>query len=110
MPDSEFVFVYSTFPDTDTAKAVAEVLVRERLAACVNIHGPLLSVYEWEGRIEAGSEFAAFIKTRKALAQAMIAAARPLHPYSVPCFLLLPVEGGNDDYLAWVRAQTKPKG
>lgn len=106
MPDSEFVFVYSTFPDADSAKAVAEALVRERLAACVNIHGPMASVYECDGRIETGSEFAAFIKTRRALAEAAIAAARPLHPYSVPCFLVLPVLGGNADYLDWARAQT----
>ena len=92
MPDSEFVFVYSTFPDTDSAKAVAEVLVRERLAACVNIHGPMRSVYEWEGRIEAGSEFAAFIKTRKVLAQAVIAAARPAARRSRP---LLPAAAGR---------------
>lgn len=106
MPDSEFVFVYSTFPDADSAKAVAEALVRERLVACVNIHGPITSVYEWEGKVEAGTEFAAFIKTRATLVDDVIAAARPLHPYSVPCFLVLPVLGGNADYLDWARAQT----
>jgi periplasmic divalent cation tolerance protein len=106
MSASEFVFVYSTFPDAASARRVAEALVREKLAACVNIHGPMTSVYEWEGKLDAGAEFAAFIKTRRALAETVIATARPLHPHSVPCFLVLPIEGGNDDYLAWARAQT----
>jgi periplasmic divalent cation tolerance protein len=107
MSDKEFVFVYSTFPDADSAKRVAEALVTAKLAACVNIHGPMTSVYEWHGKLETGPEFAAFIKTRRALVDDVIAAARPLHPYTVPCFLILPIVGGNEDYLSWVRAQTR---
>jgi len=106
MAASEFVFVYSTFPDADTAQLVAKTLVETKLAACVNVHGPMTSVYEWEGKLEAASEFAAFIKTRRANVERVIATARPLHPYSVPCFLVLPIEGGNEDYLSWARKQT----
>jgi periplasmic divalent cation tolerance protein len=104
---SEFVFIYSTFPDETSARRVAEALVAAKLAACVNISATMTSVYEWQGRLEAGPEVAAFIKTRRALADEVMAAARPLHPYSVPCFLVLPIEGGNEDYLAWAREQTK---
>ena len=103
---SEFVFVYSTFPDEASARRVAETLVGAKLAACVNLSAPMTSVYEWQGKLEAEPEIAAFIKTRRALVEAVIAAARPLHPYSVPCFLILPIDGGNEDYLAWARAQT----
>lgn len=113
MPDSEFVFVYSTFPDETSARRVAEALVRGKLAACVNIHAPMTSLYEWEGEMQCEREVAAFIKTRAALVEDVIAMARPLHPYSVPCFLVLPVLGGNMDYLDWARAQTagrKPQG
>ena len=109
MPDaspSEFVFVYSTFPDEAAARRVAEALVTGRLAACVNISAPMTSVYEWQDKLEAASEVAAFIKTRRALVERVIAAARPLHPYSVPCFLVLPIDGGNREYLAWARTQT----
>ncbi len=108
MPDSEFVFVYSTFPDADAARRVAEALVTAKLAACVNITAPMQSVYEWDGKLCRETEVAAFIKTRADLADAAIAAARPLHPYVLPCFLKLPITGGNDDYLEWVRAQTRP--
>jgi len=103
---SEFVFVYSTFPDAETARRVAEALVAARLAACVNIYPPMQSVYEWDGALQHDSEVAAFIKTRAELVDEVIALARPLHPYTVPCFLVLPISGGNDDYLAWARAQT----
>lgn len=103
---SEFIFVYSTFPDEAAARRVAQTLVTAKLAACVNIF-PMTSVYEWEGKLETSTEVAAFIKTHRALADEVIAAARPLHPYSVPCFLILPIEGGSEDYLAWARAQMR---
>jgi periplasmic divalent cation tolerance protein len=105
MTESEFVFVYSTFPDEAAARRVAEALVEARLAACVNIHGPMTSVYEWQGKLQTEKEFAAFIKTRRALSEKAIATARPLHPYSVPCFLVLAIDDGSADYLAWARAQ-----
>ena len=110
MSESEFVFLYSTFPDEASARRVGETLVTARLAACVNIYPPMRSIYEWQGKLESGPEVAAFIKTRRARVDAVIAAARPLHPYTTPCFLVLPIAGGNEDYLAWAREQTKAKG
>jgi periplasmic divalent cation tolerance protein len=104
---SEFVFVYSTFPDEASAKRVAETMVTERLAACANLF-PIASIYEWQGKLETGAEVSVFFKTRRALAEDLIAAARKLHPYTVPCFAILPVEGGSEDYLDWVRRQTAP--
>ena len=108
MSHREFVFLYSTFPDEASARRVAEALVSARLAACVNLSAPMTSVYEWQGKLESGPEVAAFIKTRRALVEQAIAAARPLHPYTLPCFLILPIEGGSADYLAWARGQTGP--
>ena len=108
MSESEFVFVYSTFPDRETAEKAGRALVKAKLAACVNIFPPMTSIYEWEGKLEASEEFAAFIKTRGEMVDRVVMAVRPLHPYTVPCFLILPIAGGNDDYLAWARGQTKP--
>ena len=107
MSESEFVFIYSTFPDEASAKRAGEALVRARLAACVNVYPPMQSIYEWEGKLETGVEVAAFIKTLRSKVEDVIAAARPLHPYTTPCFLVLPISDGNEDYLSWVRAQTK---
>ncbi|MDE2267124.1 MAG: divalent-cation tolerance protein CutA, partial [Alphaproteobacteria bacterium] len=73
MADSEFVFLYSTFPDEASARRVAEALVQARLAACVNLSAPMTSIYEWQGKLETGPEVAAFIKTRRALVDQAIA-------------------------------------
>lgn len=105
---SGLCFVYSTFPGREAAMTVGRVLVERRLAACVNVLGPMRSIYEWQGTIEAGDEVAAFIKTRRSLVGQVIEAARPLHPYTTPCFLVLPIDAGNRDYLDWARAQTDP--
>jgi len=105
--ETEFVFVYSTFPDTESAKLVAERLVGERLAACVNIYPPMISIYEWQEKLDVAHEVAVFIKTRRVLADRVIHIAQGAHPYSTPCFLVLPIDGGNDDYIAWARKQTR---
>lgn len=110
MPDSEFVFIYSTFPTPDAAERVAQALIEAKLAACVNVFPPMRSFYRWEGKPERSEETSVLIKTRRLLAERAIASARALHPYSTPCFLLLPIEGGNEDYLAWARAQTVTDG
>ena len=100
-------FIYSTFPDTEAALKVGRALVDAKLAACVNVYPPMTSIYIWQGKREEGPEVAAFIKTRRALVDDVIAMARPLHPYSTPCFLVLPILSGNEDYLAWARKQTR---
>ena len=104
---NEFCFVYSTFPDAESALAVGRALVDRKLAACVNVYPPMTSVYVWQGKQEETQEVAAFIKTRRSLVESTVAAARALHPYTTPCFLVLPISGGNDDYLAWARNQTE---
>jgi periplasmic divalent cation tolerance protein len=102
----EFCFVYSTFPDTESARAAARAVVEQKLAACVNVYPPMTSYYSWQGKLEDGAEVSAFIKTRRALVPEVISAVRAMHPYTTPCFLVLPIEGGNSDYLAWAREQT----
>lgn len=103
----EFVFVYTTLGSAADAERVAEVLVRERLAACVNIHPGMRSVYEWKGAVEREDEAAAFIKTRRVLVDEVMGRLKALHPYEVPAMLVLPIEGGNEDYLVWARGQMR---
>jgi periplasmic divalent cation tolerance protein len=103
---TEFVLVYSVFPNRAVAEKIARVLLDAKLAACVNIFPPMTSLYEWEGKLETSRETAALIKTRRQLAEKLVETARPLHPYTVPCFLVIPVQGGNADFLDWVRGHT----
>ena len=103
---SEFVFIYTPLPSCKAAEAMAGALVARRLAACVNIYPGVRSVYEWKGEVHTDEEVVAFIKTRRERVPEVMEAAHQLHPYELPAFLVLPVLDGNEDYLAWVRAQT----
>jgi periplasmic divalent cation tolerance protein len=100
------VLIYSTFPSPAEAERVGGSLVDRGLAACVNIFPGMTAIYMWEGKREQGSEAAMLIKTRAALADEVIAAARKLHPYTNPALVVLPIEGGSADFLAWIAAQT----
>ncbi|MEX0839782.1 MAG: divalent-cation tolerance protein CutA [Parvibaculum sp.] len=106
--EGEFVFIYTTLPSVEAAEAMGRALVEAKLAACVNIYPGLRSVYEWGEEVVVEDEVAAFIKTRAALAEAVVVAARKLHPYEVPALLTLPILAGNTDYLSWARARTTP--
>lgn len=100
------VTVYTTFPSEAAAATVAEALVRGRLAACANIVPGVVSIYEWEGKLEREAEVVMLLKTRRALATQVIAEVRRLHPYTNPAVVVLPIVAGSADYLAWVAAQT----
>ena len=103
---SEVVVVLTTLPEEADAAAFAETLVAERLAACVSIGAPMTSVYTWKGTVERASERQLLLKTVRAKLPAIEARLAALHPYEVPELLVLPVAGGGDAYLAWVRAST----
>ena len=105
---NEFCFLYSTYPDLESARTAARLVIDKRLAVCVNIYPEMTSIYMWEGKREEAGEFAAFIKTRRTLVDAATAALWETHSYELPCFVVLPIEGGTSDYLAWARAQTEP--
>jgi len=104
---NEFCFVYSTYPDLDTARSAARLAIDQKLAACVNIYPKMTSVYAWQGKLEESGEYAAFFKTRRSLVDKAIAALWAIHSYELPCFVVLPIEGGSSDYLAWVREGTE---
>ncbi len=76
------------------------------LAACVNILAPVTSLYVWQGKREEATETPMLIKTRSALADAAVAAVRSQHSYDNPALVVLPVEGGSADFIAWIMAQT----
>ncbi len=97
----------STAPDHATALAVARSLVSERLAACVNLVPRITSVYRWEGAVEEDEEVLLVVKTRADRAERLCARIVELHPYDVPEVILLPVAGGAEAYLDWVRAESQ---
>ena len=104
---SEFVIVLTTFPADGDAEALARTLVTERLAACVNILPPMLSIYTWTGALENSSERQLLIKTTAARVTALKDRLKALHPYEVPEFLVIPITEGSHDYLAWLADNTR---
>ena len=77
--------------------------MEERLAACVNLLPGVRSIYRWEGEVQDDGEVLLIVKTREDALPALTARVVALHPYDVPEVIALPVAGGSDAYLAWLR-------
>lgn len=102
------VLVLSTAPDTLLARRMAHLLVEERLAACVHVGAPGVSMYLWQGKLEGGEEVPISIKTATPRVEALMQRLGELHPYDVPECLVMPVLGGSQQYIDWVIDQTTP--
>lgn len=98
----DFIVVLVTAPDEDGAAKMAETLVEERFAACVNIIRDIRSIYSWEGKIEDDREVLMVIKTKKDLFEPLKKRIQEMHPYSVPEIIALPILAGSPDYLRWL--------
>jgi periplasmic divalent cation tolerance protein len=99
---AQFVLIFTTMPDDERADALARTLVDERLAACVNVHAPMTSTYRWKGAVERERERQLVIKTTRARVPEIETRLRAVHPYDVPEFLVMAVDGGSAAYLDWV--------
>jgi periplasmic divalent cation tolerance protein len=100
------VLVYTTYPSVVEAERAGRAIVERRLAACVNILPGMVSHYWWQGAIERAEEAVMIVKTRAALADKVRAAVKAGHSYTTPSILVLPIEGGDPDYLGWIAAET----
>ena len=101
---TEAVVILSTAPPGEAA-GIARTLVEERLAACVQLAG-IRSFYRWQGRVEDEPEELLLIKTLRSIAPAAIARIRELHSYELPEAVVIPVETGSTEYLAWLADET----
>jgi len=96
-----------TCKDAAQARRIARTLVKERLAACVNVVPGVSSIYVWEGKLEESKEVLLIVKSRAALSKRLSARVLALHTYSVPEVVTLPIAAGNPAYLRWVRESTR---
>jgi periplasmic divalent cation tolerance protein len=99
--------IYITTNSEEEAEIIGRNLVSRRLAACVNIIGNMKSIYHWEGKIESAQEVVVIAKTKKALVHELIENVKTLHSYDCPCIVALPITDGNEDFLRWIRDETK---
>jgi len=107
---AEFVVVLVTAGSADEAQRIARALVDERLAGCVNVLGPIRSIYRWQDAVEEADEHLLVVKARTADLAALGARVRALHSYDVPELLALPVTAGSEDYLGWLASVTTRAG
>jgi periplasmic divalent cation tolerance protein len=100
------VVVLTTVGSAVDGRELASALVTERLAACVNVLGEMDSFYRWKGAIETERERQLIIKTTAQRLEALKARLHEMHPSEVPEFIVVPVIGGSDRYLNWLREST----
>lgn len=99
---TECVQVLTTAGSEREAERIAAVLVEQRLAACVQISGPVLSLYRWQGEIEREREWQCLAKTTRARFEAVAAAIAASHSYEEPEIVATPIVAGSPGYLAWI--------
>lgn len=104
--NSDYVMLYMTAATADEAARIGRALVEDKLVACVNILGPIRSMYRWKGEVHDEPEISFIAKTRADLVEAATARVRALHSYECPCVVALPIVGGNPAFLKWIADET----
>jgi periplasmic divalent cation tolerance protein len=97
-----YQIIFCTCPDQKTAKEIADQLIINHLAACVNIAPGITSVYQWQGKIESTQEQLLFIKSHSNQYQAIETKIKQIHPYELPEIIAVPIERGLPEYLQWI--------
>jgi periplasmic divalent cation tolerance protein len=97
--------VLTTVGLKEVAEKLARQLVERRLAACVNIVGPIRSLYRWRDEVQNEQEYLLLIKTTTEHAAQLPSVFKELHPYELPECVQLAIDGGSEEYLAWLAAE-----
>jgi len=103
------IVVFITVPSRESGEKISHALVKDKLAACVNIIPGIFSIYQWNGNIESDNELLLISKSRTALFDKIVTTVRKHHPYDVPEVIALPIIAGSDDYMAWIDESTSEK-
>jgi periplasmic divalent cation tolerance protein len=104
----KFVQTVTTTPSQTLARRIARALVDRRLAACVQIVGPVESTYRWQGKVATAREWLCLLKTTQARYPQVAAAIESLHPYDTPEIIALPITAGSRRYLDWLTSSVRP--
>jgi periplasmic divalent cation tolerance protein len=103
MATSDCVQVQATAGSREEADRIAATLLERRLAACVQVLGPVESRYWWDGALESATEWLCLAKTTAERVDAVVGAVHDVHSYDTPEVIATPVRGGSERYLRWVR-------
>lgn len=92
----------------DDARRIARAAVDSRLAACVQVSGPVTSTYRWQGRVETAREWLVTARTTRRRLAALMKLVRQLHPYETPEIIAVPIVAGSRRYLDWLAESVRP--
>lgn len=106
MPEEDYILVLNTCNSDEIASLISDMLVSQKLAACVNIIKSMESVYQWQGEIQRDQEFLLIIKTRQSLYPSVEKMIQELHNYELPEIIAVPVIAGEKKYLDWIQSAT----
>lgn len=104
---TDALLVITTLPDEASAQQLAEKIVTQRAAACVNRLAPCTSTYRWQGEVETATEVPLLIKTTRSAYAQLEQLIRDAHPYELPEIVAVPVTAGLPAYLDWVRQESE---
>ncbi len=104
---SVFAFFYTTTPDVNVGRQIAQSLVEAKLAACVNLIPHITSFYCWENKMQEQAECILLIKSKSSLSPQIQEKILSMHPYDCPAILQLPIEQGAADFLKWAENALK---
>jgi len=105
----EYIQVVTAIEKREDAEKIAKALVEKRLAACVQILGPIVSTYWWKDNIETAEEWLCVIKSKKDVYEELEKSIKEIHPYETPEIFALPVVAGRKDYLKCLSNEVKKK-
>jgi len=105
-----FIQVSTTTENKEDAQKIAQYLVIQKLAACVQITGPIESTYHWKSKVQTASEWLCLIKTKDNLFDKVREAIKKLHPYETPEIIAVPIIEGSKEYLKWLDEEIKNRG
>ena len=97
-----YIQISTTTETKEQAQKIAQHMVETNLAACVQITGPITSIYRWKGKMENSQEWLCLIKTQDDLYNKVETAIKSLHPYETPEIIAVPILKGSKEYLNWL--------
>lgn len=107
MPKETYILVLTTCASAEKATEIAEALVTQKLAACVNIVNNMHSIYQWQGKIEHNKEVLLMIKTQQSRFKSVQDAIQGIHDYELPEIIAVTIDAGEENYLNWIQAATQ---
>jgi periplasmic divalent cation tolerance protein len=109
MAKPAYLVIFITTSSYEEARKIADALVVQKKAACVNIVPKVNSLFRWKGKIEEAEESLMVVKTRAELFPDVVSTVKSIHSYEVPEIIALPIVEGNPDYLTWLKEETGGK-